>query len=325
MPRINHPIPRNTDIVLFKADIISELGRIDQDSDSRARVIQIEQGFRTHMGTLFTALPSSSSEFTKFQTSPFVLMAFCKRKGYSRISQIEKDLVPGKIFSSIETSTGKMIEKIVLPIFGWETAPSASHTHNSALDGKRIEPDVVKLATLKSGPRCLNDDMSLKFADKILEHHASWAREAGKPRIDFTYGVLYGTPSISNKKDWHILRHISEKLPPAELTISPSRRWDCAFVKQGIEVAVTVRIGKDWWAYLGQRQSTYLEVCIALIRACVPPAAPTDPQGYGYEISDLASIVSTDSVPPDFAVALLQREQIPWLFFLARHFCDELR
>ena len=44
----------------------------------------------------------------------------------------------------------------------------------------------------------------------------------------------------------------------------------------------------------------------------------------GYTISDLAEIVSTRNVPEAFNSALLQRSQIPWLFFLARHFCDSL-
>ena len=38
---------------------------------------------------------------------------------------------------------------------------------------------------------------------------------------DFTYGVLYGTKKQSNKKDWHILRNIFEKLPADEITLSP--------------------------------------------------------------------------------------------------------
>ena len=41
-----------------------------------------------------------------------------------------------------------------------------------------------------------------------------------------TYGVLYGTEKLSNKKDWHILRNIKQKSGSA-LTISPDGQWSC--------------------------------------------------------------------------------------------------
>ena len=87
------------------------------------------------------------------------------------------------------------------------------HTANSAIDGKKIAGDTLCLATLKSGPRCLNDEMSENFADAILANCEAWAGDAGKKELDFTYGVLYGTRKQSNKKDWHILRNLARKLP----------------------------------------------------------------------------------------------------------------
>ncbi len=79
------------------------------------------------------------------------------------------------------------------------------------------------LATLKSGPRCLNDEMSANLADDILINFREWAETAKVREIDFTYGVLYGTKKQSNKKDWHILRNIKEKLSKANLLVSPDR------------------------------------------------------------------------------------------------------
>lgn len=250
-------------------------------------------------------------------------MAYCKNRSYSKISQIEKDIVPAKLFSSMETSAGKMVEDIALPIFGWGRVPSGMHSSNSALDGFKIDGNLLRLATLKSGPRCLNDEMSENFADQILAHFKTWANTFSCVKIDFTYGVLYGTQKISNKKDWHILRKVKEKLSGGVMTVSPDRRWNCAFTKSGIDVSVSIRIGKDWWTHLGQHPSTYLEICIALIRSCVS-LGKADPPQFGYTICDLAAIVSTDSVPAGYNVALLQEEQLPWLFFLARHFCDDL-
>jgi hypothetical protein len=39
---------------------------------------------------------------------------------------------------------------------------------------------------------------------------------------------------------------------------------------------------------------------------------------------DLDEIISLEPVPKNFNVSILQRSQLEWLFFFARHFCDEL-
>jgi hypothetical protein len=163
--------------------------------------------------------------------------------------------------------------------------------------------------------------MSENFADAILNHYRAWSNEARRTKVDFTYGVLYGTPKTSNKKDWHILRNIREKREQA-ITIDPSDRWNCAFQERGISVDVTVRIGIDWWEHLGG-PNCFVEVFSALIRACIAPGT-ADPAKHQYLISDLHDIVSMTSVRSDYNVSLLQRSQLPWLFLIARHFCDEL-
>jgi hypothetical protein len=85
---------------------------------------------------------------------------------------------------------------------------------------------------------------------------------------------------------------------------------------------VTVRIGLDWWEHLGGA-NCFVEVFSALIRACITPGTP-DPVTHQYVIADLHGIVSTEAVSRDYNVSLLQRSQLPWLFLIARHFCDEL-
>jgi hypothetical protein len=61
-----------------------------------------------------------------------------------------------------------MVEEVALPVYGWECVASEMHSTNSMLDGKQLGSDPYKLATLKSGPRCLNDEMSENFADNII-------------------------------------------------------------------------------------------------------------------------------------------------------------
>ncbi|MBK7930027.1 MAG: hypothetical protein IPJ98_21895 [Bryobacterales bacterium] len=251
-------------------------------------------------------------------------MIYSLQQGYRHISEIEGDILPAKVFSSMETSAGRMVETVVLPVFGWQVVPSEMHSVNSVLDGRCKKGNVLCLATLKSGPRCLNDEMSENIADAILGNFQSWASEHGVKQIDFTYGVLYGTQRLSNKKDWHILRKIKEKLVGGSVLEPPDNQWHCKFTKNGVTVTVTIRIGTDLWNYFGGKGSTFVELSAALIRACISPS-DTQPMDYKFTIADLPQIISLASIPNSYNVSLLQRSQLEWLFFFSRHFCDEIR
>lgn len=316
-----HPgLPRAIKRTLSRQRILDQLQHIDIDRERRARVLRLETAFRKKIESHVAALPTHDAILQKFNTSPYVLLIHARQRGYSKVSELEADILPAKQFSSMETSAGRMVEEVVFPEYGWECVASEMHTSNSALDGKRLDHEAYHLATLKSGPRCLNDEMSENFADAILTNYQSWSRESGSNRIDFTYGVLYGTEKLSNKKDWHILRNVKEKCGDA-LTISPDKQWTCQFVENGITVNVAVRIGLDWWEHLGG-ELCLIEVFSALIRACVD-VGTADANTYQYTIQDLSGIVSTHSVREEFNVSLLQRSQIPWLFLMVRHFCDD--
>lgn len=321
MARGHKGLPKATTLRLSKSELLNQLQSIDSSDSNRNRVLSMESQFRRKIDSHITSLPAGDALFQKFNTSPYVLLIHARQKKYTKISEIESDILPAKQFSSMETSAGRMVEEVALPVYGWECVASEMHTSNSALDGKKSENALIRLATLKSGPRCLNDEMSENFADAIVNNYSAWARDARKSEVDFTYGVLYGTQKISNKKDWHILRNIKEK-KPAAITVDPADRWNCAFRENGISVDVTVRIGLDWWNYLGG-PTCFVEVFTALIRACITPGV-SDSNAHTYVISDLNQIVSTSSVSDDYNVSLLQRSQIPWLFLVARHFCDEL-
>lgn len=311
--------------ILSKRKIFEALKIIDNDKGSKHRILTMENDFRQRIDRHISSLPTSSAHFQKFNTSPFVLMFYSRQKGYNHVSQIEKDIVPAKVFSSMETSAGRMIETVVLPVYGWETVPSTMHSVESVLDGrKETSNGVFMAATLKSGPRCLNDEMAKDIGVDVVTHAHAWAGDHQASSVEFTYGVLYGTKKQSNKKDWHILRNIGEALPVNATVQSPCRgKWDIGYSHDRLTVGATVRVGIEWWNYLGG-PNTWIELCVALIRVCV---SPTQPQNVGtkYVISDLANILDLRAIPDGFNVALLQRSQFEWLLFMARHFCDELR
>ncbi len=312
------------EIVRFsKQKLLDQLLQVDSCEKAKERILNMETAFRKKIATHTTSLLLEDASFRKFNTSPFVLLIHASHRKYGSVEQIEGDILPAKQFSSMETSAGRMVEEVVLPAYKWECVLSEMHTNYSALDGRMKESSPFRVATLKSGPRCLNDEMSENFADAVLGNARVWAADAKVKTLDFTYGVLYGTPRQSNKKDWHILRNLAEKTPTVgsgKVLMSPDSRWNCKIQIDDVEVEASVRIGKDWWTYLGG-ENCLLEVMTALIRCCVLPM-PTTNQEHEYIISDLGAIVSIDDVSADFNVSLLQRSQLPWLFLIASHFCD---
>ena len=322
MARSHAGLPRPSKRVFKKVQILDTLSAIDQDGKARGRVLRLETEFRRRVESHLESLPLRDARLERFNTNPFVLLIHAFHRGHTAVRQIETDILPAKLFSSMETSAGRMIEAVMLPEYGWECVESTMHSPNSALDGRCSDGDLLKLATLKSGPRCLNDEMSENFADAIINNSATWAREGRVQKIDFTYGVLYGTPKLSNKKDWHILRKIREKLPSRNVTRPPDNRWDCAFRTARVDVVVSVRIGMDWWTHLGG-PNCLIEMCVALIRCCVQPRDLRSSRQQ-YAIADMAEIVDTRVVPGNYNVGLLQRSQLEWLFFVVRHFCDVL-
>lgn len=321
MPRTHTGLPRTTRTELSKQRLLGQLLTIDGEEDRRGRVLALETAFRRKVTSHVASLPAQDSILEKFNTSPFVLLIHAHQRNYTKVSDLERDILPAKQFSSMETSAGRMVEEVVLPVYGWQCVLSEMHTANSSLDGKRVEGDTLKVVTLKSGPRCLNDEMSENFADAILNNYQAWAHDASVSKIDFTYGVLYGTKKRSNKKDWHILRNVKDK-NTAAITVDPANRWDCSFTDNGIDVDVSVRMGLDWWMYLGG-EFCFVEVMAALIRACISPGV-SDAGNFTYQISDMGSIVSTSAVRETYNVSLLQQSQLPWLFLMARHYCDVL-
>lgn len=325
MTRGHSDLPRQIEsVVLSKREIFEALKQVDADAQARQRVLNMEQDFRTRIDNHISGLPTNNSKFQKFNTSPFVLMFYSRQQGYNYVSQIEKDIVPAKVFSSMETSAGRMIETVALPVYGWETVASTMHSVESVLDGRRKTNDgTFMAATLKSGPRCLNDEMAKDIGVDVATHAHAWAGGHQASKVEFTYGVLYGTKKQSNKKDWHILRNIGGVLPHSAIVHSShSGQWSINYEDGGLDVSATVRVGIEWWEYLGGKNA-WVELCVSLIRACILPSVP-EQNVPNYIISDLGDILDMSSISNDYNVALLQKSQLQWLLFLSRHFCDEL-
>lgn len=324
MPRV---IPKNEILEMSKRDILQTLIEIDRDRESTHRILQLENRFREWVENLLKRLPSEETPFLHLHTNPYVLLIHSLHREYSRICDLEKDMIVGKAFSNIETSVGRMLESVILPTYGWEIVDSEMHTAYSEIDGKHVIPDApLELVTLKSGPRCINDSMSGKIAQAVVDHYREWADDHGVDRLQFTVGIAYGTTKQSNKKDWHILEQAAEQLTRQGIDNvgSPVLRWDFDFLDGGLDCHVQVKIGAALWHFISGNSAAFIEIATAFVRSCVIPLTSAADVIESVRNRDLHSIVSVDSVPGDYNVSVLQRSQLPWLFLLVSHYCDQL-
>ena len=331
MSRMHPGLPNAAERATTRSEILDRLQRIDDDPDARGRTLALEAGFRERVETYVNGSSGNYKKFADLSTSPLVLLIVARIQESTHLEDIEADIRVSKLYSSIETSAGKMVEAVVLPLYGWSTTKSAMATAVSIIDGIMIPPKggALRVATLKSGPRCLNDTMAERYADDVLAYADEWASSTGRTDIEFTFGTLYGTQGRSNKKDWHILRHLVAKATADSDAVVVTRadgRWECAVhTKQGTTIRAEVRIGSDWWHYLGAdlAADAEMEVMVALIRACVTPASMAAP-GATLHLPEFTELADMLRVPTSFNVSLLQRSQLPWLFLTARHSYDRL-
>lgn len=342
-------LPRNIPpLLLDKQDIFTRLKTIDGDPAARKRILAMDTKFRTRVQEHIQSLPQTNANFAEWHTSPFVLMFHSMQRSYSAVAHIEGDLAAAKAFSSMETAAGRMIEDVVLPVYGWQQVPSAMQSGQSLLDARKTgtsnsqppagprdasllgarkvesegqHPGRFICATIKSGPRTLNDDMARNIANDLVSNAPAWAQEYNATEIDFTYGVLYGTKRQSNKKDWHILRNIDEgRAPHTALTASHKDSWGIAYKDGPLSVSATVRVGIEWWDFLGG-PDTWLEMCCALVRSCVTPDSGQSPAP-DHRIADMHRILDMSGIEDGYNVSLLQSSQLEWLLLLAWHFSD---
>lgn len=302
-----HPdLPVSPVVRLSKADIFTSLRRVDSDPGARARVLDMEVRFRRQVDAYVTAKARKG----KPMTNPFVLMMHSRRMGYRHVAEVVRDIPAGAGFASMETEAGKMVERVTFEVFGWRIVESAMHSDDTVVDAWTVEGDTLKCATLKSGPRCLNDAMSKDIGSDVAKNIIGWATKNDVRAVDFSYAVIYGTPLRSNKKDWHVLRNIAEALPAgSEVSTSYKKAWAFGYSQNGVRITAAVRLGLDWWDYLGG-PDTWIEVSAAFIRACIQPATE--------------NVQNPCPAPADFNVALLQRSQLEWLVLAAGHYCDAL-
>ncbi|MCT4555860.1 MAG: hypothetical protein N4A53_14320 [Pelagimonas sp.] len=295
-----------------------------QHADKFQQVAQLSTALETRMRQINARSPAIDGK----STNPFVLAAYAELFDVQQLKQVDDIVAAAKVFSSIETAAGRVVEDVIPPFYGWQQVDSPGHTVLSEIDSARVVGDTVELVALKSGPMCINDSMVSQIANAVSNNWVDWSNHWGVDKVRYIVGMNYSTAKNSNKKDWHIVRLAEERVAGQGVNVSSScttpdgkRPIASSFFQAdqgGKELRVETLQGRDLWAHIGDSDDAFLQVCWAMAK-CLDAVAV--PPGGNYSTGEMREIV-------DFAsrlnVADVSDAEKQWLVLFARHFVDKL-
>lgn len=189
-----------------------------QHADKFQQVAQLSAALETRMRQINARSPAIDGK----STNPFVLAAYAELFDVQQLKQVDDIVAAAKVFSSIETAAGRVVEDVIPPFYGWQQVDSPGHTVLSEIDSARVVGDTIELVALKSGPMCINDSMVSQIANAVSNNWVDWSNHWGVDKVRYIVGMNYSTAKNSNKKDWHIVRLAEERVAAQGVNVSSS-------------------------------------------------------------------------------------------------------
>lgn len=209
-------------------------------------------------------------------------------------------LFNSKLYMALETSFGKSIEAAFVgqyPLvsqYKWVEAPE-KNAEFAALVGLSREEKAKKridsiwreidrscvvgnrryLTSIKSGPNTINDTQVQGMTRAVIDNYKAWLSQTKTTypevqELDVVLGLTYGTDCTTNNKENQILvKLLDQGFVEEDRTKRPGVLID----EETRSVRVYRRIGKEFWAFIGQPDDpssagfVFLEVLLALAKA----------------------------------------------------------
>jgi hypothetical protein len=295
-----------------------------EHADRFARIANLEHALEERMRQINARPPAIDGK----STNPFVLAAYAHLFDVQHLKQVDDIVAAAKVFSSIETAAGRVVEDVIPPFYGWQQIDSPGHTVLSEIDSARIDGDTIELVALKSGPMCINDSMVSQIANAVSNHWIEWSDHWGVNKVRYIVGMNYSTARNSNKKDWHIVRLAQERAVAHGMNITSSctstlgnRPLAHAFFEgdsDGKRLRVETMQGRSLWAHIGGSDEAFLEICWAMAKCMEALAVPVGSEFTTREMAEIVAFAESIDAPN---VSTAEKE---WLVLFARHFVDQL-
>lgn len=300
------------------------LTTLPEHANRLARIAQLETALEQRMVQINARTPAIDGK----STNPFVLAAYAHLFDVQTLKQVDDIVAAAKVFSSIETAAGRVVEDVLPPFYGWEQIDTPGHSVRSEIDSARKAGGIAELVALKSGPMCINDSMVAQISNAVATHWEAWAEHWEVDHVRYIVGMNYSTAKNSNKKDWHIVRLAEEKVEAKGATIDvsctipqdkrPLARSHFEANQNGKTLRVETLQGRALWSHIGGSDDAFLEICWAMARCMETLEVPP---GSNFTTGEMSEIV-------EFAAAIdapdVSEAEKQWLVLFARHFVDEL-
>ena len=267
---------------------------------TEARVDTLARVLAGYIGTNLPMAFERRDGLADYRTNPYVLMTSASVMRLDDPRAFGSFLFNSKLYMGLETSFGKSIEAAFVsqyPIIStnkWIEAPE-KRAEFDALTGlsneekaqrrvdsvwREIDKSVVigrcrYMTSIKSGPNTINDTQVQGMTRAIIDNHSTWLQQTqatypGVQEIEVVLGLTYGTDSTTNNKENQILvKLLQNGFVEEDRAAKPGVLIDTATRS----VRVYRRIGKDFWAFIGQPDNpatadfVFLEVLLALAKA----------------------------------------------------------
>ena len=108
---------------LRKEQVSDFIDRINE-AENKEIIHNLSLNLRARMKRINARQPAIDGK----STNPFVLSAYSVLYGVKNLNQIDTIIAAAKIFSSIETAAGRVVEDVVPNVFGWEQVQTEGHT-----------------------------------------------------------------------------------------------------------------------------------------------------------------------------------------------------
>lgn len=266
----------------------------------RNRVQSVSGSVADYIRINVPLLLEGKSKLADYRTNPYVLLATAQMRQLTDSEKFASFLFNNKLYMAMETSFGKSIESVLvggypLPSHStkWVNPPEKEAEFktyagltNEEKAGRRtasVWREIDRsctvgnrrfLASIKSGPNCINDTQVTAMETAIANHHAKWFDQTRRSyadidSLDIVIGITYGTDRTTNNKENQILVKLGQHgFIEEDRHSKPGVMID----KATRRVRVYRRIGRNFWSFIGNpaepdaARFVFLEILLALSR-----------------------------------------------------------
>jgi hypothetical protein len=341
-----------------QTEVARQLSLADQ-----GRVSELAQALQGYLSVNLPAVLNARRSLGAYRMNPYVLMTSASVMKLDAADPLARFLFDTKFYMSLETSFGKSIESQIVGVYPIRAErkdrwgdPVEKIAESMALANLSNEDKAIKrtesvwreidqscivrdrryIMSIKSGPSTINDSQVAAMYSAISGHWRNWrdSTHTNYPNLkylDIIIGLTYGTERTTNNKENQILVKLqrdgfSEPDPDGQPGVLVDPEDGC--------VRVYRRIGRDFWAVIGQPSDpnsadfVFLEVLLGLAKGLAQQTrASSFEEALTAKLQELSDAIArlsfSGSTLPEWLKSDFTLPELEWLSVALTAFFDE--